>query len=193
MLCGAATATLPATALVRRSTKETSLVPNPATSNVQLQELTLTKSPGDKVTIGCINGVLVRVARAVSRNTASEPIQAATGTISALSASSLTVHNEEHDLPGSVRRLHRFLATEVPYSSRITIADTSLITAEVKVDETDIVNVKLGQPAEVSIDAIPKKTFKGTVTEIGNNALLRSTGVATSQSLGGTQEAPTAS
>jgi hypothetical protein len=53
---------------------------------------------GDKVTIGCINGVLVRVARAVSRNTASEPIQAATGTISALSASSLTVHNEEHDL-----------------------------------------------------------------------------------------------
>jgi ribosomal protein L21E len=54
--------------------------------------------PGDKVTIGCINGVLVRVARAVSRNTASEPIQAATGTISALSASSLTVHNEEHDL-----------------------------------------------------------------------------------------------
>ncbi len=54
---------------------------------------------GDKVTIGCINGVLVRVARAaVSRHTASEPVQGATGTISALSASSLTVHNEEHDL-----------------------------------------------------------------------------------------------
>jgi ribosomal protein L21E len=54
---------------------------------------------GDKVTIGCINGVLVRVARAaVSRKTASEPIQGATGTISALSASSLTVHNDEHDL-----------------------------------------------------------------------------------------------
>jgi ribosomal protein L21E len=54
---------------------------------------------GDKVTIGCINGVLVRVARAaVSRKTASEPIQGATGTICALSASSLTVHNDEHDL-----------------------------------------------------------------------------------------------
>ncbi len=76
-----------------------------------------------------------------------------------------------------------------PGSTLMTLADVSVITAEVKVDETDIVNVKLGQPAEVSIDAIPKKTFKGTVTEIGNNALLRSTGVATSQSTGGTQEA----
>jgi HlyD family secretion protein len=74
-------------------------------------------------------------------------------------------------------------------STLMTLADTSIITAEVKVDETDIVNVKLGQPAEISIDAIPKKKFKGTVTEIGNNALLRSTGVATSQSTGGTQEA----
>jgi HlyD family secretion protein len=71
----------------------------------------------------------------------------------------------------------------------MTLADVSVITAEVKVDETDIVNVKLGQPAEVSIDAIPKKKFKGTVTEIGNNALLRSTGVSTSQSTGSTQEA----
>jgi HlyD family secretion protein len=76
-----------------------------------------------------------------------------------------------------------------PGSTLMTLADVSVITAEVKVDETDIVNVKLGQPAEVSIDAIPKKTFKGTVTEIGNNALLRSTGVATSQSTGSTQEA----
>jgi HlyD family secretion protein len=76
-----------------------------------------------------------------------------------------------------------------PGSTLMTLADVSVITAEVKVDETDIVNVKLGQPAEVSIDAIPKKIFKGTVTEIGNNALLRSTGVATSQSTGGTQEA----
>ncbi len=76
-----------------------------------------------------------------------------------------------------------------PGSTLMTLADVSVITAEVRVDETDIVNVKLGQPAEVSIDAIPKKTFKGTVTEIGDNALVRSTGVATSQSTGGTQEA----
>jgi HlyD family secretion protein len=76
-----------------------------------------------------------------------------------------------------------------PGSTLMTLADVSVITAEVKVDETDIVNVKLGQPAEVSIDAIPKKKFKGVVTEIGNNALLRSTGVSTSQSTGSSQEA----
>ncbi len=71
----------------------------------------------------------------------------------------------------------------------MTLADMSVITAEVKVDETDIVNVHLGQNAEVSIDAIPKKTFQGTVTEIGNNALVRSTGVATTQTTSSSQEA----
>jgi HlyD family secretion protein len=76
-----------------------------------------------------------------------------------------------------------------PGSTMMTLADMSVITTEVKVDETDIVNVRLGQPAEVSIDAIPKKTFKGTVTEIGNNALVRSTGMATSQTLSSSQEA----
>jgi HlyD family secretion protein len=76
-----------------------------------------------------------------------------------------------------------------PGSTLMTIADVSVITAEVKVDETDIVNVKIGQPAEVSIDAIPKQRFKGIVTEIGNNAVLRSTGVSTAQSTSSSQEA----
>jgi HlyD family secretion protein len=57
------------------------------------------------------------------------------------------------------------------------------------VDETDIVNVKLGQTADVTIDAIPRKVFHGIVTEIGNNAIVRSTGVATSQSSSTSQEA----
>jgi HlyD family secretion protein len=68
-----------------------------------------------------------------------------------------------------------------PGSTLMTLADMSVITAEVRVDETDIVNVKLGQPAEVSIDAIPRKTFKAVVSEIGNNAIVRSTGLSTSQ------------
>jgi len=76
-----------------------------------------------------------------------------------------------------------------PGSTLMTIADISVITAEVKVDETDIVNVKLGQSAEVSIDAIPKQRFKGIVTEIGNNAILRSTGVSTAQTTSSSQEA----
>ena len=64
----------------------------------------------------------------------------------------------------------------------------SIITAEVQVDETDIVNVKLDQPAEVTIDAIPNQTFKGKVTEMAKRHH-RSTGVSTSRSIGGTQEA----
>jgi len=59
-------------------------------------------------------------------------------------------------------------------SSLMTLADLSVITAEVKVDETDIINVRLGQEAEVTIDAIPNKIFKGTVTEVGSSALTRS-------------------
>lgn len=74
-------------------------------------------------------------------------------------------------------------------STLMTLADMSIITAEVKVDETDIVNVALGQEADVSVDALPGKVFKGHVTEVGDQALLRSTGVATSQSTSGTEEA----
>lgn len=74
-------------------------------------------------------------------------------------------------------------------STLMTLADMSVITAEVKVDETDIVNVKLGQPAEVTIDAIPKKIFHGKVTEIGNNAIVRSSGLSTSQQTTASEEA----
>lgn len=76
-----------------------------------------------------------------------------------------------------------------PGSTLMTLADMSVITAEVQVDETDIVNVKLGQPAEVTIDAMPKKVFHGNVTEIGDNAVVRSTGISTSQSNVASQEA----
>jgi HlyD family secretion protein len=76
-----------------------------------------------------------------------------------------------------------------PGSTLMTIADMSVITSEVKVDETDIVNVHLGQPAEVTIDAIPHKVFHGIVSEIGDNAIVRSTGVATSQATSTSEEA----
>ncbi|GAC1652228.1 MAG: efflux RND transporter periplasmic adaptor subunit [Acidobacteriaceae bacterium] len=76
-----------------------------------------------------------------------------------------------------------------PGSTLMTLSDMSVVTAEVKVDETDVVNVKLGQPAEVTIDAMPGQKFTGKVTEIGENAILRSSGVSTSQSTTGDQEA----
>jgi len=76
-----------------------------------------------------------------------------------------------------------------PGSTLMTLADMSVITAEVQVDETDIVNVQMGQPADITIDAIPNKVFKGKVTQIGDNAIVRSTGVSTSQSEAASQEA----
>jgi HlyD family secretion protein len=74
-------------------------------------------------------------------------------------------------------------------STLMTLADMSVITAEVKVDETDIVNVSMDQPVDVTVDALPGRIFKGRVTEVGDQALLRTTGVATSQSTTGTEEA----
>ncbi len=71
----------------------------------------------------------------------------------------------------------------------MTISDMSVVTAEVKVDETDIVSVRNGQEAEVNIDAIPGKTFKGRVTEVGTQAVLRTSGLATTQTTASTQEA----
>jgi HlyD family secretion protein len=71
----------------------------------------------------------------------------------------------------------------------MTLSDMSVVTSEVKVDETDIVNVRMGQDADVTIDAVPGKTFHGKVTQIGSQAVLRSSGLATTQSTTSTQEA----
>ncbi len=108
----------------------------------------------------------------------------------------LQKHNAYAPLDGVVTNLPvRQGETVVPgiqnsaASTLMTIADMSLITSEVKVDETDIVNVKLNQVADITIDAIPNKVFKGHVIEIGNTAILRSTGVAASQSAISSQEA----
>jgi HlyD family secretion protein len=92
----------------------------------------------------------------------------------------LPVHQDETVVQG---------IQNAPGSTLMTVADMNVITAEVRVDETDIVNVKIGQSAEVTIDAIPGKTFKGKVTQIGDNAIIRSTGVSTSQSTASSQEA----
>ncbi|MFI5106601.1 MAG: HlyD family secretion protein, partial [Terriglobales bacterium] len=72
----------------------------------------------------------------------------------------------------------------------LTISDMSVVTAEVKVDETDITNLRRGQIADVTIDAIPGKIYKGRVTEVGELAILRSSGqAATTQPTANTQEA----
>ena len=122
--------------------------------------------------VGQAKAQLTRVNDVLSKTTYTAPFD---GTVT-----NLPVHEGETVVMG---------IQNSPGSTLMTVADMSIITAEVQVDETDIVNVKLDQPAEVTIDAIPNQTFKGTVTEIGDNAIIRSTGVSTSQSTAGTQEA----
>ncbi|HEX6812102.1 MAG TPA: efflux RND transporter periplasmic adaptor subunit [Planctomycetota bacterium] len=58
-----------------------------------------------------------------------------------------------------------------PISTLMTIADMSVIEAEIQVDEADIVHVTLGAPAEVEVDAIRDVKFPGVVTEIGQSPI----------------------
>jgi HlyD family secretion protein len=53
----------------------------------------------------------------------------------------------------------------------LTLADMSIIQAEVEVDETSVPNVVIGQRATIAIDALPDRTFKGHVSEIGNSPI----------------------
>ena len=56
-------------------------------------------------------------------------------------------------------------------SQLLTIADMSVLEAEVEVDETDIPLVAIGQEAKVTVDAVEDRTFRGRVTEIGNSPI----------------------
>jgi HlyD family secretion protein len=58
-----------------------------------------------------------------------------------------------------------------PQATLMTIADLSVIQAELKVDETDIVNLSIGDSAQIKVDALPDDVFEGTVTEIGNSPI----------------------
>lgn len=80
---------------------------------------------------------------------------------------SLPVHVGENVVPGIQNSAGSLLYQ---------VSNLSIMTAEVKVDETDIPNVKLEQTADVMIDAYPSKTFKGHVTQIGESAVGRTTG-----------------
>ncbi len=68
-----------------------------------------------------------------------------------------------------------------PATVLLTIADLSVIEAEVEVDETDIVDVRTGQKAEVHVDAYPDTSFKGVVTKVGRSPILSLGGAAQQQ------------
>src|ERR1700676_2586985 len=116
--------------------------------------------------------VLVRTKDVLQKTTYVSPINGI--------VSYLPVRLGEYVVPGIQNANGSFL---------MTLSDMSVVTSEVKVDETDIVNIKIGQDADVTIDAIPGKIFKGKVTEIGSQAVLRSSGLATTQTTTSNQEA----
>lgn len=55
----------------------------------------------------------------------------------------------------------------------LTVSDMSRVEAEMEVDEASIPSVKLGQEAQVRIDAYPNETFQGQVTEVGGSPILK--------------------
>ncbi len=63
-----------------------------------------------------------------------------------------------------------------PGTVLLVIADLAIMEARVKVDETEVVKVAMGQPAKIEIDAFPDTTFAGHVTEIGNSPIYTSAG-----------------
>ncbi|MGH7493790.1 MAG: efflux RND transporter periplasmic adaptor subunit [bacterium] len=68
-----------------------------------------------------------------------------------------------------------------PATVLLTIADLSIIEAEVEVDETDIVNVRVEQEAILKVDAYPDSSFKGQVTKVGSSPILGAAGGAQQQ------------
>jgi HlyD family secretion protein len=57
-----------------------------------------------------------------------------------------------------------------PGTQILTVSDLSRMLVRADVDETDVVDVRLGQKAKITVDAIPDTSFPGTVVEIGNTA-----------------------
>jgi len=142
-----------------------------AASQAQMQQA---KSDREKLrgTLAQTRATLTRLADVLRKTTYVAPIDGM--------VSFIAVRVGENVVPGIQNASGSYL---------MTISDMSVVTAEVMADETDIVNLRAGQLADVTIDAIPGKTFKGRVTEMGDQAILRSSGLATTQTTASNQEA----
>ena len=142
-----------------------------AQAKAQYQQ-TVSNRDMSRARVGQMRAALVRVNDLRAKTIYASPLD---GIVTAL-----PVHVGENVVPGIQNSIGSLLYQ---------VSDLSTITAEIKVDETDIVNVKLGQPAEVTIDAVRNKTFKGHVTEIGQSAVGRTSGLTSGQGSSTTEEA----
>ena len=74
----------------------------------------------------------------------------------------LVVENGETAIQGTMNK---------DAATLLTIADMSVLETKVKVDETDVARISLGDSAVIQIDAFPDTTFIGRVTKISNSAV----------------------
>ena len=104
--------------------------------------------------------------------------QAAAGLQEARVAHSKTVIKSPMDGIVTARRIEEGETAVIgiqnsPGTVLLTISDMSKVETEMEVDEAAIPEVKLGQTAQIRIDAYPNKTFQGIVTEVGGSPMLR--------------------
>lgn len=87
----------------------------------------------------------------------------------------LNIHEGETATPGTFSK---------DIGTLLTISDMSSLETKVKVDETDVSHIKVGDSAVVQLDAMPDTTFMGRVSEISNSSLKQAaTGNATDQAV----------
>lgn len=89
----------------------------------------------------------------------------------------LNIHEGETAIIGTMNN---------PGSLLLTVADLSVMEAKVKVDETEVPRITVGDSALLRIDAFPGQVFTGRVTRIGNSAAQQA-GLASSTGAGGEQ------
>jgi HlyD family secretion protein len=88
-------------------------------------------------------------------------------------------------MSGTVTKLNNELGEKVVGTQQMagtvimTVSDLSVMDAEIEVSETDVTAVKLGDTADVEVDAFPERTIKGVVYEISNSA--KSKGIGTQE------------
>jgi HlyD family secretion protein len=90
-------------------------------------------------------------------------------------------------MPGIVTALNNELGEKVVGTQQMagtvimTVSDLSVMDAEIEISETDITNVKLGDTADIEVDAFPDRIIKGLVYEISNSA--KSKGIGTQEQI----------
>jgi HlyD family secretion protein len=78
----------------------------------------------------------------------------------------LAVQQGETAVPGTFSKDQALL---------LTISDMTVLETKVKVDETDVARLHVGDTAQVLIDAFPDTTFRGKVTEIAHSSVVAGT------------------